>query len=305
MKANSHPVVLNTLHSQGCRFESASTGEYYRLKEMGVSDNHIINGQVIKTDEQIRQYFDMGCRYFVCDDERELYKLQKIAPNSLYIIRLYVSDLYKNPIGYGMPVEEIIEKKILAQTHGISFHISVNNDICIFKKIMERVESILSRRLDPSTEWIVNIGGGWRNAPTAYYENLKIILEKYINQYNIRFFAEPGYSIVNSSGEYHTKVIMVKKKEEFYDVYIDGGLPDGAIREPVKIVINSDENDPDETPIIYRFKDATCDEKYLFIKRIRKQIHDNDLLTFCNYGAYSLVTKNDFHLWPYPNIHSV
>ncbi len=306
LKSNGNIEVLKVLNSVGASFECASINEYKRLLEIGVNNERIIFGLPIKTEKIISTVYEGGCRYIVFDDMRELIKLEKLAPLSKKILRVYVTDLVALNIGYGMylhQIEEYIQNdNLIERVDGISFHISENTNIENVSKVLDRIEGILKQFASKGKKGIIlNIGGSYRlYASDEYYDKLNDRLSEMIKLYQISLIAEPGMAIVNTAGSFMTRVIMTKDQGVFTDVYIDGGLPNGITRSPGSInVLNREKTDCRK---IYRFIDITCLNKVLFTKRLSCDIYDDDILEFCEMGAYSIVHQNDFHLWDKTNV---
>lgn len=301
LKANASLQVIQLLNEVGASFECASVNEYKRLLEVGVDNERIIFGLPIKTEDIIRQVYDGGCRYFVFDDMRELIKLEKIAPQAKKILRIYITDLVALNIGYGMYMDQVNEsihkQNLLERIDGISFHISENTNIKNELKVLDRIEEVLEQAsAKRKKEWILNIGGSYRlNPPDGYYEKLNERLRDLVRKYSVHLIAEPGWAIVNTAGNFVTRVVMTKKQEVFTDVYIDGGAPNGINRSPASIKVLGEKQKCSKE--IYRFIDITCLNKVLFTKRLSITINDGDILEFSEMGAYSIVHQNDFHLW--------
>ncbi len=301
LKANACPQVLQTLNEVGASFECASVNEYRRLREMGVENDNIIFGLPIKTENIIKQVYEGGCRYFVFEDMRELIKLENMAPFSKKILRIYITDILRHNIGYGMPMEQvqknIEEQKLLERIDGISFHISENTNIENEFKVLDRAEEILEQLAKIGKKWcILNIGGSYRlTASDDYYTRLQNRLKTLVEKYFVQLIAEPGLAIVDTAGSFLTRVIMTKEYELFTDIYIDGGAPNGLNKMPSEVISwSKNETGPKR---IYRFIDITCLNKVLFNKRLSLIIRDDDILEFKKMGAYTLVYQNEFHLW--------
>lgn len=302
LKANSDIRVLQALKKAGAFFESASKNEYFRLKKLEVPDEKIIFGLPIKTEALIEELYQAGCRYFVFDDIRELEKLNRLAPHAKKVLRLYVTDLAPLNIGYGMPVDEIRknqkENGILEHIDGISFHISQNTQIDIMEKVLDRVEALLEQiNTKAGSPFILNIGGSYSlEPPEGYYETLVKRLKDLQEKYQLKLLAEPGNAVVNSAGQLIAKVIMIKKQEVFYDVYIDGGEPCGMVKDVSEMEVRGTACET-EKKILYRFIGLTCQNKVIFTKRLKLKLNEGDVIVLKNYGAYSLIYQNDFHLW--------
>jgi diaminopimelate decarboxylase len=181
----------------------------------------------------------------------------------------------------------------------VSFHISENTDINIISCVLERVKKLLEMMKNNNTnsEYILDIGGGYSlNAPDEYYDLLKAQLNEIRKNYNVRIIAEPGTAIAKTSGKYITKVLRIKEREFFTEVFIDGGLPHGVVHPPsgVEIIKGNCEKTKRR---IYRFIDNTSLRRVITTTHLRRNIQKGDIIGFLDYGAYSTVYQNDFHMW--------
>lgn len=313
LKANSNYKVISVLKDFCDGFEVSSKGEYDILKKFDLREKNIICSLPIKPLEWIEYLNSYGCNYFVFDSCEELYKIVNFAPTSKKILRLSVTDISEKSIEFGMQYEEIINRisdyKFNNLIDGLTFHISDNNDIEIFNRTFDRIESICKRMV--RNDIIINIGGGYRlNAPDEFYDNLNMRLSKLRSVKNVRFIAEPGNDIVNSAGKVYTKVIGKKTNVNGYvDLYIDYGKPSGfktdSKRVPSTVINLSQKQISNIDGKKYRFIDITCMHKPHFNKFLNFDIAVGDILEFGDMGAYTLCLRSDFHAWEAPYVEIV
>ena len=310
LKANSEKLVLEILKDANAKFEVASIGEFDVLKEISVSSDRIICGLPIKPITWLQHMYSEGCRYFIFDSKSELDKLINYASDSLKILRISISDLVSNSIEYGMDYESAC--KFLQETNnaqyvdGLSFHISNNTQIDNFNCVLDRIETLIP--FIKASFKILNIGGGYRiDASDEFYYNLQNRIARIKIKYGVDVIAEPGNSIVNSAGSIYTKVIGIKKRKDYTDVYIDVGKPSGLKtsnkRLPERInVIGKDISFEKQK---YRFIDITCMHKPHFFWELNYVLEENDIVQFTEMGAYTVCLQSKFHLWESPIIEIV
>ncbi|SUY47139.1 carboxynorspermidine decarboxylase [Clostridium putrefaciens] len=300
LKTNAEKDVLKVLADVGASFECASVGEYKRIMDLGVSPECTIFGLPIKPEETIQYVYDNGGKYFVFEELLELNKLIKYAPDSKKVLRINVNDIVSNTIDYGMLMEDIINNEggFLQYVDGISFHISNNTNVEVFRKACQRVDEILQLlNTIHRKKYLVNIGGGFHlNAGQEFYDGLNCAIEELVKKYDVDVYAEPGESIVGSAGKLYTKVIDVRKDGHMMDVYMDSGVPQGVAtrRQPSDVKLFNNIRTKQKKSI-YRFMDCTCLGAALVIKRSNLDIQVDDILEFEGCGAYTTVFCNDFH----------
>ncbi|MFC2146188.1 hypothetical protein ACFLRT_02375 [Acidobacteriota bacterium] len=307
LKANSEIGVLEVLENIGAKFEVASMEEFNKLLTIGVSPRRIICGAPVKKIEMIRHLFSKGCNYFVFEDIRELEKLQKFAPGAQKILRVYISDIAPDSIGFGMNVEMINYYKdslpwFLSAIEGITFHISNNDNIDVCIRTLERIEKLLLQMSGNKIK-ILNIGGSYQlTAPNFFFEILNEKLERIKKVYNLRVICEPGAAIVHTAGKVITEVVLVKDQDGFFDVFIDTGIPSGLnTRRPGSVNIVNRSIEPGKRTF-YRFFDTTCLHRQLFLLPLKYKIMEGDIMELGNLGAYTVCFKNDFHAWKKPAV---
>lgn len=305
LKANPEIGVAKVLNSVNSGFEVSSVGEFKRLLEINVPTEHIICGLPVKKIEMIEFLYEKGCRYFAFDDMRELEKLQKYAPDAKKILRVYISDIVPRCIEYGMPPEKIehnnSEHRLLEAIDGISFHISFNTNIDNLLKALDRIETLLNK-MDRSRHKILNIGGSYElGVPEEFYKTLNERLKRLKDQFNLTIMVEPGSAIINKAGKVMTKVILVKERGDFNDVYVDAGIPTGIMRKPGYIKLINREALYQKRKV-YRFLDITSLHRPLFQFFLKYDLKEDDILELGECGAYTICYSNEFHSWDRPEV---
>lgn len=302
LKPNSEEKILKELKDLNASFEVASIGEYKKLKEIGVQTNDIICSLPVKSKQLIQALYNDGITYFVFDNLEEHNKLIKLAPNAKKILRVWINDLAPKTIEYGATVSEIvnwIEHKVIDKNNidGITFYLSKNKDYKLLFLVLDRCATIFNII---GNKKILNIGGNYRlpsEVGIDFYNKLNKKIDEFKKKYECVVFAEPGRSIVKSSGKLFTRVIGTKQKNEYIYVYIDAGEPTGISYPPKNIRVD---NKIRCNLRKYKFFDITCSHHLLFEKELDFIIEVDNILVFENFGSYSICKSSNFHGWDTP-----
>lgn len=301
LKANGEDGILQALNTVDANFEVASIGELNKLIQLGVVADRIICSLPIKTKDMIDTMYQYGIRYFVFDNMAEYYKIAQFAPEAKRVLRIKLSNCIENTIEYGMSIDEferlIQENGTFASSiSGITFYLSKNKTFSRLLQAIDLSEQYL-KRLNKGV--VFNIGGNYRlpnEVEENYYDKLRRKLNEIREKYNCVVYAEPGRSVVKSSGKLICKVIGYKERSHF--VYLDAGHPTGISYCPENIV-NLSRNDPTEK-IEYSFFDITCSHRLLFSLELPFRICEEDVLSLENFGSYSVCKHSNFHGWSKP-----
>lgn len=301
LKANGELEILRALNSIGANYEIASIGEMNKLVRLGVGAERLICSLPIKTKEMIVAMYRYGVRYFVFDNTNEYNKISQYAPDAKRVLRISLSDYIDDTIAFGMQkddFEQSIQEGSISKEHisGITFYLSHNSSINRFCQALDLSEYYLVRL---NKGMILNIGGNFRlpcEAETHYYEKLREKLDEIRNKYNSAIYAEPGRSVVKEAGKLVCKVVGCKDRCHF--VYLDAGHPTGISYCPNRIT-NLSRNEPTQE-IEYSFFDITCSHRKLFSLVLPFRICENDILSFHNFGSYSICKHSSFHGWSKP-----
>lgn len=302
VKANGNEKVLEIMKEIGIGFECASTYEFDRVKKIGVDPSDIIFGLPVKTVQTIEHTYKNGCRYYVFDDIRELYKLEQYAPTAKKILRIKISDIIPSSIIYGMSVHEIEQyiEELKKSIDGVSFNISYNNNISSVQMVCDRLDKIMELLVCEEKNYIVNIGGGYeKGISDKFYKEYNALINNLKKKYNCTFYAEPGKILVQSAGAFYAKVISIKRLCNKNIVYMNGGLANGVGYSTfLGDIENCSRNHKEKNEVrTYEFRDCTNLNETLIRIESSCDIEIGDEIKFNNFGAYSLVFQNDFHKW--------
>jgi ornithine decarboxylase len=239
VKANDNIDILRMINELGGSFDVASVGEFELVKGVGVDNRRILYTHPIKTEEDIRYFFEQGLTLFVFDNEDELHKIKRNAPGASVLLRIAVSNpfcMVNLNYKFGadpQSAEELLDKATALglRVSGISFHVgsqSLNpyvyvESIVICKRIYDfmALKGVKMRLLD--------IGGGF---PIQYIENVMPIqkfcepINDALNNYfsDTTILAEPGRVISGDAVVLVTKVVGKSYRNNARWYYIDDGL---------------------------------------------------------------------------------
>lgn len=301
LKANSEIEILKALKSCDSNFEVASTGEYLKLKRIGVSPSNIICSSPIKTEEMILFLYKEGVRYFVFEDFNEYVKLCNLASNAKKILRINITHILPETIDYGMTkndLQYLLNQKYITASNidGITFYVTKNKNINRILSVLKYCEEIINII---GYNKILNIGGNYRlphEVGSDFYKKLSIKLNNIRLKYGYIIYIEPGRSIVKNSGKLVTKIIDIKMNKN--QIFLDSGLPTGISYCPNYIINISEKFET--PPKKYDFFDITCSHKLLFSTELSFKISIGDILAFLNFGSYSICKSSNFHGWEKP-----
>lgn len=297
-KANGDYIVLKILSEIGANFEVSSLKEFQTLKRLNVKPENIIFGLPVKSEKLIEELYKEDCRYFIFDSLLELNKIKKYAPEAKKVLRIMVSDIVDGSIPFGMLPDEI-NKDIITSIDGLHFHITRNHIIENQLNVLKRIEDILvSYSLH---DIILNIGGGYCLHDTEYYNVINDNLLRIKNKYNLTLLCEPGEEIIHTAGKVITTVLLVKKYNNYINVYLDFSESNGLKLRPSTVIINNFRRT--DRRIYYRFFDNTCKHEERFSKILNYDIRIGDKLELSPYGAYTLCLCSDFHNFPKPKVY--
>ncbi|RXG67470.1 Ornithine decarboxylase [Armadillidium vulgare] len=82
VKCNDHPLILKMLAAFGTGFGCSSNAEIRKILQLGVNPSRIIFAHTCKPFSHIIDGDELGVHTMTFDNEYELYKIQKIFPNT-------------------------------------------------------------------------------------------------------------------------------------------------------------------------------------------------------------------------------
>ena len=316
MKANPHPIVLNTVMESGINnIDVASIKEIETIKKINASVKCSYMNAV-KSRESIREaYFKYDVKTFSLDSKDELIKIiesTNYAKDLELFVRVLVSnehaeiDLSKK---FGSITSEAIGLFRLTNQYskkiGLSFHVGSQcmHPISYTKGISEIGKIIKRTKIIPD---YINLGGGF---PTIYPDLVPQTLDSYFEEIkkglkNLKLdklpkiICEPGRAIVAESGSTIVKVNLRKKQKLYindgtYGSLFDAGTPN--IIYPSKLITNGRIISKKMTA--FDFYGPTCDSmdymKGPFL--LPNNVREGDYIELGQLGAYGLTFRTQFN----------
>ena len=316
IKANPHPAVLSTLNMLGSNFDVQSKNEIDSCQTLGIPGSRLSFGNTIKTTNDIAYARAAGVNYFAQDDDAEINKILKVAPNQKIYIRLDIGQttaVWPLSGKFGIPPEEIVAllshfKDKPAKDHivGISFHVgSQCQDYSMWIKQLRMTKEVFIRAEEYGYKLnLIDLGGG---LPTEYdvpVNTDKILkeIQKYISEnfsHSTRIFMEPGRFLVGNAGMLVTSVILRSKRNREHWVYIDAGIYHGLMEQSQGINYNLKFDDYVDTSSCTQMNLAgpTCDSYDIIYKNIclPPGIKIGDKIYFKNAGQYTTGYNTGFN----------
>jgi ornithine decarboxylase len=241
VKANPHEGILEILHEAGADFDVASKGEIIAAIKAGANpEKDLIFADTVKIPKQIAFADGVGVDDFTYDNESEIIKLAKHAPNAKVHLRIAVSN--KGSVAqlskkFGAKPEDAMyllekAKKAGLRPDGISFH--VGSQCLDSSRYVEALNTTKEIFVEAEKRGMklnqVDIGGGF---PVKYINeeiNIEKMCEIITSTYNklfdesVRLVAEPGRSIVGDAMISVTEVVGESVRNDKNWLYLDDGL---------------------------------------------------------------------------------
>ncbi len=272
VKANPQREVLETLVSEGSRFDAASRGEIELCLSLGAKPEHISFGNTIKRATDIAFAHSVGIKLFAVDAEAELEKIAAHAPQARVYIRLLVgatgadwplSRKFGCTSSMALPLMERAVELGLKPV-GLSFHVgSQTRTAHMWRDTLDQVAAVWRDARDAGFGLsLINIGGGFPAAYEYEVEAPNAYAAQVMDMVNDRFadatyvMAEPGRGMVAEAGVIAAEVLLVSRKSDddlHRWVYLDIGKFSGlaeTMDEAIRYSFVTDKDHQDMTPCI-------------------------------------------------------
>jgi len=316
MKANPHPIVLDSIIKSGIKnIDVASIKEIETIRKID-STIKCSYMHAVKNRESINEaYFKYDVKTFSLDSKDELIKIIEStnhAKDLELFVRISVSnehaeiDLSKK---FGALISEsnglLRLTKQYAKKIGLSFHVGSQcmHPISYAKGISEIGNIIRKTKIVPD---YINIGGGFPAiypdlvppSLDSYFEEIKKSLQNLKLDKLPEILCEPGRAIVAESGSTIVRVNLRKKQKLYindgtYGSLFDAGVPN--IVYPSRLIKNGRIISKKLTS--FDFFGPTCDSmdymKGPFI--LPNNIKENDYIELGQLGAYGLTFRTEFN----------
>ncbi|HII38837.1 TPA: type III PLP-dependent enzyme [Candidatus Micrarchaeota archaeon] len=242
VKANHHKGVLNVLKEMGSNFDVASFKEIETLIDLGVDPTKMFYTNPIKAEVDIVRAYNVGVDAFVFDNDAELKKLARYAPESDVVVRIAVNNdaaYYKFGVKFGCEPPQANRllnkaKKLGLNPMGICFHIGsqASKPDAFTTALDNTVHIIREAKKDGIKIDTVDIGGGFPVVygnghggncdPKSFIQDTAKIIDEYLPP-ALNVFCEPGRYIVGDACDLVAKVIGKSKRKGVIWYYLDDG----------------------------------------------------------------------------------
>jgi ornithine decarboxylase len=306
VKSNPNKDIIRTLADLGSNFDVASDGEMIMLTEMGIEPSRMIYANPFKTPIGLETAKRLGVTKFTFDSESEIYKMAKIVPNAIVLLRVRLdktdakTDLNKK---FGADPKDAIRLLTIAKEQGLDvgglcFHVGSNsasinsyiNAVTLCRRIFyEAKEKGIELR-------ILDIGGGFTplGDVESLLSNLFILLQGYFP--DIEIWSEPGRFICNTTMNLVTSVIGITERNNNQWYFLDEGLYGVFTAIPFdhwKPEFITFKNSPKTKAT---FAGPSCDSlDILMTNKYVEELEVGDLILVPDCGAYTTATATTFN----------
>lgn len=245
MKANPHKGILNILREEGSDFDVASYNEIKMLLDIEVDSTNMIYANPVKSIPDIVRAYNVGVEKFVFDNDAELQKMARYAPESDVLLRLAANGndaYYKLSTKFGAQPKDAIRllkkaKKLGLDPVGVCFNVGcqVTRSDGYIQAIQSAMKVFKEAKKNGIELSVLDIGGGF---PVRYghkktdmgngFDAKQIIsevnaaIEQHVPQH-IKIIAEPGRFIIGDAAVLITRVIGLSKRKGVIWYYLDDG----------------------------------------------------------------------------------
>jgi len=328
LKANAHPLILESIRKAGLGADCVSGNEVKRAIGCGFKGGQIVFAGVGKSDWEINYALDQSIFSFNAESRQELEVIDQLAgaknkkanvalrinPNVDAFTHKYITTgLEENKFGINPhEFEEILAlagKLEHISLTGLHFHIgSQITDLTVFKNLCTRVNEInrwfIQKGFSPRH---INLGGGlginYREPDkdaivdfTSYFNVFRQFLELLPGQ-EIHF--ELGRAIVAQCGSLISRVLYVKHGISTDFAILDAGMTE-LIRPALYQAYHKIENiSRTEYPAVKKYDvvGPICESSDCFGKAVElPETSRGDLVAIRSAGAYGEVMSNRYNL---------
>ncbi|MEX0727312.1 MAG: type III PLP-dependent enzyme [Planctomycetaceae bacterium] len=240
-KSNPQYEILRTLHDLGCSVDVCSAGEMNAAINAGFNPADMLHTHPCKTVQNLRDCYEAGVRLFVYDNQNELGKFARYAPQAQLLLRLAMSSqtsLINLSAKFGAAPSDAVELLLAARetgmsVRGISFHVGSQ---CLspedFLVALRQARQVWDDAAAAGIELeILDFGGGF----PAPYRTEVLMLEEYcmalgralemsFGDVNPRIIAEPGRGMCADTVTLVTSVLGKNVRNGLPWYIIDDGL---------------------------------------------------------------------------------
>ena len=309
VKANPHPMLVETLVRAGCRFDVASAGEVELCLTAGAKPSQLIYTNPVKRRSDIAYAYGRGVRRFVADAAGEIDKLAETAPGSALLVRLATSGAGSDhPLSgkFGCTEAELVP--LLLHVHargldaaGVAFHVgSQQRDPRRWEVPIAQAAVGFARLREAGLRpRVLDIGGGFparhkRRCPSlgAYRRAILGAIQRHFGKALPSLILEPGRGIVGDAGQLVAEVLGVNWRAGRRWVTLDAGIFSGlveALGEEIRYRLWSDRSGGELSPAV--LVGPTCDSLDVIYEKtpvmLPTDLREGDRVIFGSAGAYT------------------
>ncbi len=295
-KTNSYPFVIKALKNLGSKFVLSSVNEAKDALSYNISPKDCLVNQPLYTEQNIKDYIDLGFDFFATGHEKFLHYMQKHAKGKIkyladidLIAKEHTFSFWKDDLAF-------LPKKFPSlELCGIAFYVKTQNtDVFVWQSYVTKAIEVV-KELEKKGVKIefINIGSGF---PVEYnksgidgylvIDRIKNTLEK-LKDYTV--IVEPGRMISASCVVLVADTMMVKESDVWINTSIYNSYLDTQIAKVKLPCMNVKEKS--KTKEYNVFGNSPCTLDVFFKDKPIGLVEEGDKLCFYNCGAYIFMTE--------------
>lgn len=326
LKANSHPVLVETLAELGANFDVCSKAEINLVNRVKKDSTKWIHTHPIKTPSTIHHAYENGLRTFVVDSYFELKKLFDHRDDIRLLIRVAIEESsakidFSNKFGV-LGIDEalilITDAHELGFTNiGISFHCgSQAMKPKAFDQALSLSKGLILILKESGIQLsTVDIGGGFPNHPSLHDFDIAEYCKHFneqlddIHNEGIEIIAEPGRFIAADAMLLASKIIGKSRRKGKMWYYIDESIYNsfsGQVYDHISYPMTTLEDADNINLVPSVLAGQTCDSLDILQNNIDlPDLPIGTVLIFKNMGAYTSASASNFNGFPKTKIVTV
>lgn len=305
IKANDHPLVIQSAFKLGCSFEVDSIEHIkFLTDEMGIDGNNLLFSFPVREDNDIIAALGCGVSKFVIDTADEYVRISKKSETASFFVRVVIDNFIKDcpslcedkwgaSVSTAKELLDFIQEKRPNHLLGISFYIPQNvNTRYPFSMILRHITNEFQGYSIP----LVNIGGGISTTTLASLRDEFSNMRSRLGTEGI--IVEPGRHLLDPCIDMYVEVINVRVINDHRLVIINASIYSGLLDAKLKRKIFPIEDPNTDTQKSFAFvcgnssdNDDVIGEYYL-----RDSLMAGDRLIIHECGAYSAVMQTRFYM---------
>jgi len=321
LKANPHPLVLETLAAARCSFEAASAGEIELLLTHGVEPDRIIYGTAVKPRGHVVCAVETGVDRFAADSEEELRMLAAAAPGSRVFIRIKGDEshsVFKMGVKFGVAAHAVVPLLLLARDlglipWGLSFNVGSNARATdVWASGVAMVGPLVGELLEHDIRIeSLNIGGGFPSLEhgSAHLETIARGVTDELTKlpYSVSLILEPGRALAASCFSLHAHVIRRIERPDGPWLFLDVGVYNAlfealSCQGSTRYSVRASGAHSNVLTTTYVLAGPTGDGLDIIAHAVElpADLREGDTIEFLNVGAYTSALASSFNGFPVP-----